>query len=533
MGVSAVRKWVGDLVAGRPAKRAGDSAYAAAGLNSDATVNWHPSLGSADADLLPERDLTVARMRDVSRNNGWVAGVAQSQIDGTIGRGLRLVATPDWRSLGQTREWGQTVGREIERRWRLYTEDPGFWIDAARRRNLAGLLTTAHWSWFHTGEILALARWGAARPSPWRTYFQMVDSDRLSNAQGAPDSDRLRGGVELGPEGEPLAYHIRKAHPGEIFTAGARVWEWERVPRDTPHGRRMVIHAFKDDRPEQSRGKPPITSIIEDTRLLDRFEKNTAAAAVTQALYAAAFESPLDPALAADVLGGAGDVTAYQEARSEFHAKRDIRLNGVKIPHLFPGEQLKLTSPGQPGQTFEAFEATFLRRIAACSGQSYEQVSKDYSKTNYSSARAAMLETWKFYNGHGSWMEVNFANQIYALWLEEELDAGAIDVGSAPDFDEAKAAWCRCRWIGPGKGYIDPVKEAQAAKLRMDNGVSTLERECAEQGLDWEEVQEQRAREREFLAGLELPWPDAAQVVEVQSDDIDSRPGDTPQQQGA
>jgi hypothetical protein len=66
----------------------------------------------------------------------------------------------------------------------------------------------------------------------------------------------------------------------------------------------------------------------------------------------------------------------------------------------------------------------------------------------------------------------------------------------APGFYQNKALWCRCKWIGPGRGWIDPVKEAKASKIRLEIGLSTLEDECATQGLDWEEVLEQRAREQ-------------------------------------
>lgn len=38
----------------------------------------------------------------------------------------------------------------------------------------------------------------------------------------------------------------------------------------------------------------------------------------------------------------------------------------------------------------------------------------------------------------------------------------------------------------------------------MDIGLSTLEAECASQGLDWEEVLEQRAREKAKLKELGL-----------------------------
>ena len=48
------------------------------------------------------------------------------------------------------------------------------------------------------------------------------------------------------------------------------------------------------------------------------------------------------------------------------------------------------------------------------------------------------------------------------------------------------------------------MKEAQASQLRMAIGLSSLEDECAVQGLDWEEVLEQRKREQDKLDELGL-----------------------------
>ena len=82
---------------------------------------------------------------------------------------------------------------------------------------------------------------------------------------------------------------------------------------------------------------------------------------------------------------------------------------------------------------------------------------------------------------------------------EEAVNKGLVD---APDFYENRYAYTRCKWIGPGRGWVDPVKEAQACQIRMNIGLSTLENECASQGLDWEEVLEQRAREKERMKKL-------------------------------
>ncbi len=97
----------------------------------------------------------------------------------------------------------------------------------------------------------------------------------------------------------------------------------------------------------------------------------------------------------------------------------------------------------------------------------------------------------------------------YAAVLEEGIETGRIALPKGlvekKPFRRFKAAYCAARWIGPGRGWVDPLKEAEAAGVRIERGFSTLERECADQGLDWQEVLQQRARERKYAADLGLP----------------------------
>ena len=55
----------------------------------------------------------------------------------------------------------------------------------------------------------------------------------------------------------------------------------------------------------------------------------------------------------------------------------------------------------------------------------------------------------------------------------------------------------------------------------MEIGLSTLEAECAGQGLDWEEVLEQRAREKAKLAELGLTTEDLTSKEEKTSQNND------------
>ena len=51
-------------------------------------------------------------------------------------------------------------------------------------------------------------------------------------------------------------------------------------------------------------------------------------------------------------------------------------------------------------------------------------------------------------------------------------------------------------WQWDGFEHIDPLKEATAAKVRLENGITTLAQELAGYGLDWQDVIRQQEIER-------------------------------------
>lgn len=481
------------------------AAFSAADRFSQELASWLPALTSADSEVLPERDTITARSRDLTRNNGWAHGGIDRELDAVIGDGLRLSVKPDWRALGLSPEWAREWAQDVESEWRAYAEDPGCWCDGARHHDMGGLHRLAYRHLAVDGTALAVLLWREERP--WATTVQLIDPDRLSNPQGAPDSRLLRGGVELDEDGAAMAYHIREGHPYEWLITDERQWIWERVPREMAWGRPLAIHVYDKERAGLTRGVGRLTSVLERLKMLDRYDKIELQAAVLNAILAAFIESPFDHEMMADAMS---TVSPYQQARKEFHQHRDVRLGGVRIPTLFPGEKLSFQSAARPHNAFADFEGSVLRSIASGIGISYEQLSQDWSKTNYSSARAALLEVWRTLLRRRRSFAKSFCTPIYAAWLEEAIDRGIVRLPrEAPDFwhPRAHAAYLRCRWIGPGRGWVDPVKEAQASVMRVDAGVSTLEAECAEQGLDWQEVAEQQAAEREFRARLGLPDP--------------------------
>ncbi|EWY36765.1 hypothetical protein N825_25360 [Skermanella stibiiresistens SB22] len=500
-------------VSGRPMPRASaasgaTSAYQAAERYASELAGWMPTLASADADLLPERDTIVARFRDLARNDGWVKGLLKRERDAVVGGGLILQSRPDYRALGLSHAQATEVATQIEAAWRQWADDPLMRSDVARRRTFGGLQRLAYGHWQTDGEALAVLHWRPDAGGPWATTLRIVDPDRLSNPHEACDTDRIRAGVEQSEDSAPIAYHIRVRHRMDLWgTSRADAYRWERLERETAWGRPIVIHHFEGDRAEQSRGVPS-AAVIKAVKMLSHGADLELQAFIINAVFAAFIESPMDPTLLDQRLG-LGDMTkGYQAQRAEYHASANMRFNGVKIPKLFPGERFQLNAAQRPAAGFGPFMGHFLQHLAAGTGQTYMQVSQDWSQANYSSARAALLDVWKGLVVNRASFITGFVQPVYLAWLEEAIDAGAVTLPpNAPSLYDMPAAWVRARWIGPGRGYIDPVKETLAAQMRMEAGLSTLEAEAAEQGLDWQEVLEQRRRELDETDRLNLPRP--------------------------
>lgn len=488
--------------AGGAMPKAGAVSHQAAGMTTLDLAGWTPRKGtSADMDLGPELDTLVARARDADRNNGVARSGINTIIDNVVGSGLRLSARPNYLALGRTKDWAVTWAQQAESLFHAW-----WWSTACHAgdtQNGDQILEQSMRAVLMNGDALALPLWIPERGDGYATKLQTVEADRLCNPDGRSDGDYLRSGVEFDAYGMPVAYNIRSRAPGDSF-AMSTMPVWVRVPRKTPFGRLRVIHYFDQERSGQSRGKPILTAVMSHFKQADRYVQAELMAAVVNGMVAATIETPLDQESIIELFSK--DAAAYTKARAE-HA---VRLEGGAMLPLFPGDTMNAFLPQRPAAQFGAFLENVFRIVAVGLDMPYELLLKDFSKTTYSSARASMLEAWRSFNRRRDRLGTGFMDPIYGLFIEEMVDAGRID---APDFYANRAAYLRCRWIGPGKGWVDPVKEAQAAQIRMDGFVSTLEDECAEQGKDWREVLEQRAVEEAEKMRLKLPDHSAARAA--------------------
>ncbi|MCT8345435.1 phage portal protein [Photorhabdus kleinii] len=501
--------------------------YDAADTFSDQLANWQPALWSPDNEINIYRDRIVSRVRDLARNDGWASGAITRVLDNAIGANFRPIIKPDYRMLALMTgnkafdaTWADEYGKVVEAHWRSWANDPGRYCDVERKQTVSQMLRLGFRHKLLDGDALAVLQYRTDRLGPgkgrYATTIQIVDPDRLSNPQQNFDMPHIRGGVEIDDDGAPTFYHIREAHIGDWWS-GAKTMTWERIPRETAWGRPHVVHDYDHERGAQHRGNGILTPVVQRLKMLIKYDQSELEAAILNAIFGAYIESPYDPALVEAALGESEDenLGAYQQGRVEFHNDRRLSLqNGARIPIMYPGEKITTVNAARPHSNFEGFESAALRNIAAATGLSTQQVTQDWSDVNYSSARSAMLEAWKTLTRRRADFSIGFAQPILTAFIEEIHDIEDLPLpAGAPDFLEARAAYCRAQWMGPGRGWVDPVAEKKGAILGMDAGLSTLEMEAAENaGEDWEEMLDQRKRELDAFEERGLTPPSWAQL---------------------
>lgn len=478
---------------------------------------WRPGLRSADADWLPERNIVQARQRDLGRNSGIAVSARNRRINSAVGFRWRLVPKINPRALGISPEAARDLRRQIKAKFHPYAYGPTFQADAERCKTFGQLLRMGAAQIFDEGEALGVVEYAAEEPTRFKTRLRMIDPDRLSQPFGEPDTIDFRGGIEK-RNGIPFRYHIREAHPYDLSAmASAKAFTWQAWDRySTPLGRPQVLHAFDALRPGQTRGVTRFASTLKDFRALSRFSSFTLERQALNALHLGFIKSQAGPESVGPDFD-TDELIKFEEAADDWYRDHPLEVDGVEIKRLRFGDEFQLATATPDVSQFDAFFRAHLRLIAAALGVTYEELSMDFSQTNYSSARAAFVVAWKEVMAMRGLIKAQIADPFYLAWLEEAVDIGEVELpDGAPDFYEAMDAYCECLWIGPAQGYVDPVKEILAAAARIEAGVSTLERECAEQDEDWEETVDQTADEVAYRASKGLPplGPTLAQSIQ-------------------
>ena len=158
-----------------------------------------------------------------------------------------------------------------------------------------------------------------------------------------------------------------------------------------------------------------------------------------------------------------------------------------------------------------------LREVAAGTGSSYESLSRDYSQSNYSSSRLALIDDRDLWRTLQRWFIRDFMQPVYKQWLHQAILSGAIPSINIQEYAANPTKFEAVRFKPRGWSWIDPTKEVEAYNEAVLAGYTTVGRviDLTGDGADLEDILKERKRELEMMKEAGLVFSTDPSAVEI------------------
>lgn len=482
-----------------------------ASLRKKSMRGWQAWSSSPQADIDMNIDVLRQRSRDLFMGSALGRSAIVTPRSHVIGVGLKLRSRIDAEYLGISREEADRWEKSVERQFNAWAESK--FCDATRLNNFYEMQSLLFMSFLLNGDGWALLKIVEPEPYfPFSLRIHLIEADRISSPQQYrsifgtntiqinPDNgNKIVNGVEIDDDGAVVAYWISNKYqndPANPF----ELMEWQRIEAySKTTGRPNVLCVMEPERCEQYRGVPFLAPVVEELKQITRYTEAELMAAIVTGFFTVFIKEGQIPT---------GDFPLAEAISPQDKVDFDpnaFELGAGTINALPPGYDITTADPKRPSSNFDAFVTSLTKHVGAALEIPYELLIKNFT-ASYSASRAALLEAWNAFRMRRAWFAHDFCQPVYEVWLAERIAQGKIKApGFFSDMITAKA-WCRADWYGPAPGQVDPVKEVQAAQLRIINGLSTRESETVElTGRDFDKNIEQLRRENELMKQAGMP----------------------------
>ena len=485
-----------------------DTAHRGASQISRGLLNWQVS-APVDPNLETVYDLPALRARsgDLVRNNPIAHAAVNLPTLNVVGDGLTVHPTINRDILSMTDEEADAWERKVKTLFDLTAASTD--LDMRGVETFYGLQKLAFRSKLERGETFVTLPINKRAGTLCDLRVHLIEGDRVSNPQLTYDQLWRIAGIETDIDGFPIAYWIETT-PTWLNV----VRTWERVLAfGEKTGRPNLLHIYEQQRIGDKRGVPYLSPVIETLKQVSRYSEAELMAAVISAMFTV-FIKTLTGDDDGDITRGAipenflpaGNPGPNPSVPPMGPAMPNLALGNGAIMSLAEGEDVQIADPKRPNALYEPFVQAHIRQIGMALGIPYEVLTQHFN-SSYSASRAALLEAWRMYDERRDWFAKAFCQPIYEEWLAEQVLKGNI---AAPGFFSSeliRRAYCGAEWIGPQPGQLDPVKETNAATMRVNAGFSTIERESRGlNGTNYERNFNQRAKEEKLRKSLELDF---------------------------
>lgn len=446
---------------------------------------------SADAELVTSLRNLRSRSRQLVRDAAYAKNSKRVITNNVIGTGIKLQA------LVQNTRGGLSarINDAIEEAWREWSIGEN--CHTGGEIHFHDLERMMIGQVFEAGEIFVRIHRRAFGRSSVPLALEIIEPERVVDGYAQPSqvvaNGQIRMGIEVDAFRRPVAYWVRDLHPGDVRLNVERTDRAERVPAADMFHLRII------DRWPQTRGEPWLHAVAGKLGDMSGYSEAEIIAARGAANYLGIIETPEDP----ESLG-----------QKTEDGNIEMGLQPGTFLRVQPGEKATFLTPNRPNSAMDPFMRFMLREIAAGTGVSYESLSRDYSQSNYSSTRLALLDDRDVWKTLQAWFIRSFRSRLHLEWMTSAVLSGAI-----PEIDKTQYALDMKRYNAAimrprGWSWIDPTKEVAAYKEAVKAGFTTVGAVIAQTsgGEDLEDVMTTRHDELEYMDELDLAFDTSPEV---------------------
>lgn len=459
---------IGNLI-----RRVGDAAKSFLDIRSDYSMakrntrfrrrrtGINPSGSGGDYHYQSEADYLwmIELARDMDRNDAIVGQLVDRAVSNIVQDGFVLEV-----------ETGDTgFDAELTDRWSRWSNDP-LQCDRSGQLTFCDIENFAQRHTFVDGDVFVLPNSNGS--------LQVIEGHRVRTPYNTDDA--IVNGVQLDAFRRRLAYYFTADDiaPTALLS---RSDLFKRIPTFDEDGTPLVFHILNAKRVSQTRGVTAFAPVVDLVGMFDdiNFAKLVQAQIVSCWAVMHEMDASVQPGAAASGQATSTTTGPGGETRTLAGMAPGMEYFGR------PGEKLQGFSPNVPNPEFFQQARLILQLIGLNLGMPLVLVLLDGSETNFSGWRGAMDQAKIGFRRAQQNLKTRLHTPVFN-WKVRQWAVEDRALGRAAD--RIDLATYGHRWNTPSWPYIEPMKDAQADAVRLDNRLISPRRLHGERGRDYEDV---------------------------------------------
>ena len=436
------------------------------------------SFTSVNSDAYSSLETIRNVSREMAKNNPVMTNYLLSLANNVLGdNGIKL----------DVRLKSQLLSKRIERSWRKFSLN----CDSTGVQTLQEIL---HWcvtSLARDGEIII--HYGID-PTTNNVTVQTIDADLLdyrSNTVYKPESTSLNDlhRVVMGVEtvnNRPTAYHILNTSYADYIDNSGKRPGIRIIPASA------ILHVFHKEYASQIRGIPQCASSLST---MDNIKKYLKYVISRMNLLAA---MPLFAKSANPNALNSGSISLPNSSTDETKPNSPIKWSKPGSIEMLPeGVEIQNVDFKSTDMNHQSYIDMLFHITSGALGISYEELSNDYSKSNYSSSRLSRISEQTNYKLIQKMLIEKILKPLFNAWIVNERNNNRIRI-SENQVEELMHG-DGAKWITKTFSPVDPEKAIKANAEAVSAGFKTKSDVLEEMGSSINEFASTLSKEQEVI----------------------------------